>query len=278
MKPIFKALIGGFFGAVLTCGYLVHNEAAASLKAVSSGAVAADGTVTTTSLLLPSGSATAPGAQWAADNDATGTGLYRRIADVISLSTNGTGSFEFNAARLILISSGSLEWNSGAIGSATDITLVRDAADVLAQKHGTTPQTLRVYASTTGPIHFGMTARAAGGAVLTGTGAPMQLSTVQTTAPTCTTNCGTSPSVAGTDTAMRVTMGASGVPASAWVVTFNGTWGAAPVCNVQSALATMVVGKMAIAVVTTTTTITVTTNGTAPATSDQYQIICMGVA
>lgn len=110
-----------------------------------------------------------------------------------------------------------------------------------------------------------------------GTGST-SIRTAQTTAPTCSTNCGTSPSVSGTDSAGIVTMGSSGSPASGWVVTFNGTWSAAPACIVQSALATMVVGKMPIAVVTTTTTLTVTTNGTAPATSDKYQYICIGVS
>lgn len=102
--------------------------------------------------------------------------------------------------------------------------------------------------------------------------------TNQTTPPTCTTNCGTSPTVVGTDSVMIVTMGASGSPASAWVVTFNSAWTAVPACIVQSALASMVVGKMAIATVVTTTTMTVTTNGTAPANSDVYQIQCMGVS
>lgn len=100
----------------------------------------------------------------------------------------------------------------------------------------------------------------------------------QTTAPTCTSNCGTSPSVTGGDTAGIVTMGATGAPASGWVVTFNGTWAAAPSCVVQSALSSMVVGKMPIAVQTSTTTLTVTTNGTAPANSDKYSYICIGVS
>lgn len=102
--------------------------------------------------------------------------------------------------------------------------------------------------------------------------------TNQITAPTCTTNCGTSPSIVGTDSAMIVTMGATGSPASAWVVTFNSAWTAVPACIVQSALASMVVGKMAIATVVTTTTLTVTTNGTAPANADVYQIQCVGVS
>jgi hypothetical protein len=110
----------------------------------------------------------------------------------------------------------------------------------------------------------------------TGTGAT-QIATTQTTAPTCSSNCGTSPAVAGTDSAMTVTMGASGVPASGWVVTFNGTWAAAPSCSVTPALAGMVVGKQPIVVATTTTTLTVTTNGTAPANSDKYNILCTGV-
>jgi hypothetical protein len=105
-----------------------------------------------------------------------------------------------------------------------------------------------------------------------------QVIITQATAPTCSSNCGTSPSVTGSDTAMIVTMGSSGVPASGWVITFNGTWAAAPSCVAQSALTTMVVGKMPIAVQTTTTTATVTTNGTAPGTSDKYAVHCIGVS
>lgn len=106
---------------------------------------------------------------------------------------------------------------------------------------------------------------------------PGQLRTAQATAPTCSTNCGTSPSIAGTDTAGIVTMGSSGSPASGWVVTFNGTWLAAPACTVQSYKNGMVTGKKPIVVVTSTTTFTVTTDGTAPATGDQYAYQCIGV-
>lgn len=105
-----------------------------------------------------------------------------------------------------------------------------------------------------------------------------QLSITQNAVPTCSSNCGTSPAIVGSDTSMTITMGSSGVPASGWVVTFNGTWAAAPSCIAQSALSTMVVGKMPIAVQTTTTTATVTTNGTAPATSDKYFMHCIGIS
>ncbi len=106
--------------------------------------------------------------------------------------------------------------------------------------------------------------------VLNGTGNR----TAQTTAPTCTSNCGTSPSITGTDNAMTVTMGATGVPASGWVVTFNGTWSSAPACSIQMGKAGMVVGKQVLTAVTTATTITAVTNGTAPATADVYNIVC----
>lgn len=108
-------------------------------------------------------------------------------------------------------------------------------------------------------------------------GKGLQIGTAQAAVPTCSSNCGTSPSVVGSDSAMRVTMGSSGVPASGWVVTFNGTWPTAPVCTVNMAKTGMVTGKDALTVVTTTTTITVVTNGTAPATTDVYSIICLGV-
>lgn len=205
------------------------------------------------------------------------TGWYFRAANGWTFTNAGAGRFEFLATQFIARSDSTLCWSSGALGAAVDLCTARDAANTFAQKNGTAAQVHRLYFTTTGPVYYQQTARTHG-VLLTGSGGAMQLSTAQTTVPTCTTNCGTSPSIVGTDTAMRVTMGATGVPASAWVVQFNGTWPAAPVCHVTAALASMVVGKQAIAVVVTTTTITVTTNGTAPANADQYQIICMGVS
>lgn len=110
----------------------------------------------------------------------------------------------------------------------------------------------------------------------TGSGAT-QLAATQTTPPTCTSNCGTSPAIVGTDSSMIVTMGATGSPASGFVITFNGTWAAIPSCVAQSALSGMVVGKMPIVASPTTTTLTITTNGTAPANSDKYAVHCIGV-
>lgn len=106
--------------------------------------------------------------------------------------------------------------------------------------------------------------------------AATQIGSSQATDPTCTANCGTSPSVTGSDSDFRVTMGASGSPASGWVITFNGTWDVAPVCSVSMGLAGMVVGKLPLTVETTTTTMTVVTNGTAPANGDIYGVSCRG--
>lgn len=117
--------------------------------------------------------------------------------------------------------------------------------------------------------------RGVGSATFTGQGtAPIQLGSSQVTDPTCTANCGTSPTVVGSDSDFRVTMGATGVPASGWVITFNAAWDVAPVCHVTMGLAGMVVGKLPLTVATTTATMTVVTNGTAPAVSDVYGAQC----
>lgn len=92
--------------------------------------------------------------------------------------------------------------------------------------------------------------------------------------PTCATNCGTSPTLTGVDSSFTLTMGASGVPASGFVVTFNGTWPIAPQCVTVMGKAGMVVGKQVLTIVTTTTTATFVTNGTAPATTDIYHVRC----
>lgn len=98
-----------------------------------------------------------------------------------------------------------------------------------------------------------------------------------TGAPTCATNCGTSPTVNGQDTSFQVVMGATGTPASGFVITFNSAWSSAPSCTINMGKAGMVVGKMPLTVVTTTSNITVVTNGTNPANGDIYQGHCIGM-
>ena len=92
--------------------------------------------------------------------------------------------------------------------------------------------------------------------------------------PTCATNCGTSPTLSGVDSSFTLTMGATGSPASGFVVTFNSAWAAAPQCAGSMAKAGMVVGKLPLTIVTTPTEMTVVTNGTAPANGDMYSFRC----
>ena len=106
--------------------------------------------------------------------------------------------------------------------------------------------------------------------------APAQIRSAQPTVPTCSSGCGTSPSVTGTDSAGTIKMGSTGSPTSGFVINFNYTWPVAPSCLAQSALSSMVAGKSPIAVVSTTTQMTITTNGTAPGNSDVYAYHCIG--
>lgn len=108
--------------------------------------------------------------------------------------------------------------------------------------------------------------------------APNQFRLLQTTAPTCATNCGTSPTLAGSDAAMTVTMGATGSPASGFIITFNGTWPSAPSCVGAMAKTGMVAAKLPLTLVTSQTTLTVVTNGTAPANTDVYHFHCIGTS
>lgn len=117
------------------------------------------------------------------------------------------------------------------------------------------------------------------GATTIATGASAnQLRTTQSSPPTCSSNCGTSPSVVGTDTGMVVTMGATGTPSTSFTITFAGTWASTPACTAQMAKSGMVVGKLPIVVSPMVTSITITTNGTSPSNSDRYALICIGVS
>lgn len=113
-----------------------------------------------------------------------------------------------------------------------------------------------------------------------GAGAATQITATQTTVPTCTAanNCGTGNGTFATgssDVAGSVTLGTT--PASGFIITFNGTWTAAPTCVVWMNKAGMAAGKAPLTSVTTTTTITVVTNGVAPATGDIYAYHCIGL-
>lgn len=89
------------------------------------------------------------------------------------------------------------------------------------------------------------------------------------TAPTITAGCGTSPSVAGTDTAGRIDVGTGGV-ATSCTITFNKLWATAPVCMVEDESTSLLVTG---APTTTTLVISAATPFTA---SDKVTYHCVG--
>lgn len=83
--------------------------------------------------------------------------------------------------------------------------------------------------------------------------------------------CGTSPSVAGNDSGMLITVGTGGV-ATSCAVTFSSTWTTAPVCVAQNSA-----DRVAYSMATTATTLTITATAAFTA-STLFHVICMGVA
>lgn len=229
----------------------------------------------TSGFLAPNGSVSAPSFAFTSH---TNDGLYSAGTGSVSVAASGSHIADFSTAGLdILRDSGRL-----SMGSATDICLSRSATKTYTVNDcAGGAATLAVVGSAIIPtLQLGANKS---NLVAPSDGVLQLLTNAQThglifqavpTQPTCTSNCGTSPSVAGADSSMTVTMGASGVPASGFVITFGGTWSAAPQCDGGMALAGMAAGKMPLTYVTTTTTLTVVTNGTAPSTSDKYHFRC----
>jgi hypothetical protein len=243
------------------------------------------------------------------------TGWYRATSDVWVWTKSSSPRLRIQTDDLRLASSVTVGWTASDANAAEDTSLSRGGAAGKIVITGTTPaltfggitssfpaivksgaQTLSVVAAddlssaydllvrNINPTGVGalfwtgrdiLTSTADGTLTISNSTAASVLTFQTNGTPTCSTNCGTSPAVVGNNSAGTVTMGATGVPASGWVVTFAGAgFAAAPSCQVTAALAGMVAGKTAIVVATTTTTFTVTTNGTAPATSDKYTYTC----
>lgn len=85
--------------------------------------------------------------------------------------------------------------------------------------------------------------------------------------PTIGGSCGTTPAIAGVDSALKITTG-TGSPTSC-TVTFNGTWSTAPVCTANATATTT-----ALNVATTTTTVIV--SAAALTASETIHVLCMG--
>ncbi len=107
------------------------------------------------------------------------------------------------------------------------------------------------------------------------TGTGTQIKATQTTVPTCSSNCGSTgtPVVVGSDSGGIITLG-TGTMNAAPVMTFDGTWAAAPAC-VATQITTA--ANYVVKALSTTTTLTITLAATATA-SDKIAFICQGVA
>jgi hypothetical protein len=98
-----------------------------------------NGTASSTNTLVGNGSASAPGYSFSSDMT---KGFYSpTTANAVSLALQGTEFFRFEPNRIR-----SLGDNSAiTLGSASDVDIFRDAANVLALRNGTNAQTFRVY-------------------------------------------------------------------------------------------------------------------------------------
>lgn len=100
-----------------------------------------DVTLASGQLLLPNGSAAAPSLSFAA---ADTWGFYR-TSDGIASAVVGIESVLFTTSGFACPSGNSLSWLAGAFGAAIDLSVFRDAANVMAQRNGANAQALRVY-------------------------------------------------------------------------------------------------------------------------------------
>lgn len=109
-------------GAVVITGGTIDGT-------VVGGSTPAAGTFTNG--LFGDGSVTAPSWGWSSDNDGTGTGMYRRAANVITTTINGVAQLEIQNNVFRLISTQMVGWTSGIVSASLDTGLARNAANTL---------------------------------------------------------------------------------------------------------------------------------------------------
>lgn len=94
-------------------------------------------------LRAPDGSASAPSYSWV---NSTNSGLYR-VSNAYAWVINGVERAGWVSNSWKMSSTLTLEWNSAAAvtSGTSDLILLRDAANTLAQRNGTTAQAHRIY-------------------------------------------------------------------------------------------------------------------------------------
>lgn len=135
-----------------------------------SGNLAVTGTSTFTGVSsFGNGTAAAPSITFTSDPD---TGFYRATSNIIGVASNGLGGIGFDPTYGISIAAAyEIGWSgSSDITAAHDTRLVRDAADILAMKNGTTAQTQRWYGTTTNSQYVQITHNGTNGIITTSGG------------------------------------------------------------------------------------------------------------
>jgi hypothetical protein len=100
--------------------------------------------------LFADGSASAPGISFASDSN---TGFYEIFSGFIGYSSDGVARLALTSG-VQFKSDSTLEWSSGVVGGTSDVVLVRDAANTLAQRNGTNAQAFRIYNSYTDASNY----------------------------------------------------------------------------------------------------------------------------
>jgi hypothetical protein len=172
-------------------------------------------------------------------------GYFRAGGDDYRIRANNTDVLRISSNTLI---GAEVATNLGFGWTSEDVYIKRNSAGVIEIDNGTAG-TFRDLIARNITLN--------GGHLVTGSVAPTMGA------------CGTSPSVAGNDNALFVTVGTGGV-ATSCAVNFGASWTTAPVCVAQSGT-----DKVSYSIVSTTSLVTVTAAAAFTASSN-LNILCMG--
>lgn len=133
-----KYLASFLTGLALATALMVNVQAQGPFSAQIQAALRAYGFASPGVMRFADGTAGAPSITFASDPD---TGIFRQDADRIDFTFGNNNTFTLLASKAWIRS------NNGELmfGASADLSLIRDAANVLAQRNGTSAQTYRIY-------------------------------------------------------------------------------------------------------------------------------------
>jgi len=133
-------------------GQVIFNSAGVN-AGVSGSSVTSGGNVTLNQVLVPNGTTTNPGFAFSTNTDC---GFIVRSTNQICTVVDGAIKLEANGNGCVISGTGSqtFGWSSDITAASPDVYLVRDAANTLAQRSGTSAQTFRVYNTYTSGTNY----------------------------------------------------------------------------------------------------------------------------